>query len=234
MTLTEVLPAPAIAAPVTVAVIDRHRLFVRGLEVLLHDVSQGRVTVVAHSDDGARAEALVRAQRPRILIVDLELGPPGAIAAIAAARRQDPHLEVAVLAGDDHPAQATAALRAGAGAVLLRSAEPEALVAPLLALASGHAVVPAAVMAAVLDSSPSLPAEIRDQLSGADLHLWRLLAEGRETAEIAAVLFVSERTAKRMIAMLLRRLGVANRAQAAALAGQQGLLDVTALAGRRQ
>ena len=52
-----------------------------------------------------------------------------------------------------------------------------------------------------------------------------MVADGVETMQIAETLFVSERTAKRMVALLLRRLGVANRIQAAALAGQAGLLD---------
>jgi DNA-binding NarL/FixJ family response regulator len=52
-----------------------------------------------------------------------------------------------------------------------------------------------------------------------------MVADGLETVQIAERLYVSERTAKRLVASLLRRLKVANRIQAAALAGQTGLLD---------
>jgi len=52
-----------------------------------------------------------------------------------------------------------------------------------------------------------------------------LLATGMETGEIAERMVVSERTAKRMMAALLRKLVVANRISAAALAGKCGLLD---------
>jgi DNA-binding NarL/FixJ family response regulator len=52
-----------------------------------------------------------------------------------------------------------------------------------------------------------------------------MVADGLETVQIAERLYVSERTAKRMVASLLRRLQVTNRIQAAALAGQAGLLD---------
>jgi DNA-binding NarL/FixJ family response regulator len=57
------------------------------------------------------------------------------------------------------------------------------------------------------------------------MELWRMVADGLETTQIAERLYVSERTAKRLVASLLRRLKVANRIQAAALAGQTGLLD---------
>jgi DNA-binding NarL/FixJ family response regulator len=64
-----------------------------------------------------------------------------------------------------------------------------------------------------------------DTLVPAEVKLWRLLSAGMETADIAARMVVSERTAKRMVAALLHKLGVANRVAAAALAGQCGILD---------
>jgi DNA-binding NarL/FixJ family response regulator len=67
--------------------------------------------------------------------------------------------------------------------------------------------------------------ELLGSLSPEHTDLWRMVADGLETTQIAERLYVSERTAKRMVAFLLRRLGVANRIQAAALAGQAGLLD---------
>jgi two-component system, NarL family, nitrate/nitrite response regulator NarL len=63
------------------------------------------------------------------------------------------------------------------------------------------------------------------QLSGKERHLWTLIARGASTAQIAQALHVSERTVKRLTAGLLRTLGVANRTEAAALAGRSGLLD---------
>ncbi|MBW0116316.1 response regulator transcription factor, partial [Pseudonocardia abyssalis] len=64
-----------------------------------------------------------------------------------------------------------------------------------------------------------------ERLGPREVTLWRLLARGLETSEIAKPMLVSERTAKRMIASLLHRLGAANRIEAAALAGRYGLLD---------
>ena len=52
-----------------------------------------------------------------------------------------------------------------------------------------------------------------------------MLARSLETAEIAKPMLVSERTAKRMIAALLHKLGAANRIEVAAFAGRYGLLD---------
>ena len=69
------------------------------------------------------------------------------------------------------------------------------------------------------------PPGLLENLSAQDLQLWTLLATGMETGDIAQRMLVSERTAKRMVAALLHKLGVSNRIAAAALAGRYRLLD---------
>jgi DNA-binding NarL/FixJ family response regulator len=64
---------------------------------------------------------------------------------------------------------------------------------------------------------------IAGQLSADERRLWRLVAAGAPTVDIATTLHVSERTAKRLVAHLLRRLRVSTRVEAAALAGRSGL-----------
>jgi DNA-binding NarL/FixJ family response regulator len=117
--------------------------------------------------------------------------------------------------------------RAGAHGVLLKSTIPGDLVAPLLAAASGHCVLPGSVLVSLVGTAVARRPELLGSLTPEDRQLWRMVADGVETMQIAETLFVSERTAKRMVALLLRRLGVSNRIQAAALAGQAGLLDST-------
>jgi DNA-binding NarL/FixJ family response regulator len=62
-----------------------------------------------------------------------------------------------------------------------------------------------------------------ERLTSDDRRLWRLVAAGTSTVDIATTLHVSERTVKRLVAGLLRQLGVATRVEAAALAGRVGL-----------
>src|SRR5205823_1846805 len=126
---------------------------------------------------------------------------------------------------DDHVTSAVDALRAGADGFLLKSSEPDELVPPLIALASGVSVVPAPVMNALLDAKASSGETRLAGLGEEDIALLRLVAAGLESIEIAEQLHVSERTAKRLVAALLRRIEVANRVQAAAFAGRAGLLE---------
>jgi two-component system nitrate/nitrite response regulator NarL len=136
-----------------------------------------------------------------------------------------PATRVLALSGTEDMGLAAAALRAGATGFLGKSADPDVLVAPLLTIAAGVRVLPADLLDALLAAGDRAGDGLLERLDRRDLQLWALLARGLETAEIAKPMLVSERTAKRMIAALLHKLGAANRIEAAALAGRYGLLD---------
>lgn len=193
---------------VRVLVVDRQPGFRRGLEEALHAATGGDVRVVAGTDRPETAAALVRRHQPDVALVDLELAPPGPLAALSEMRRAQPQL--AVLALTRYTAAhrcAVELLRAGAAGVLLRTRSPAGLVPSLL------------TAGAAANQAPG------PQLTPKERHLWMLIAAGGSTVQIARTLHVSERTVKRLTANLLRVLGVANRTEAAALAGRTGLLD---------
>jgi DNA-binding NarL/FixJ family response regulator len=218
---------------VAVVIIDRDLLFSRGLELLLERVSGGAVRVVGHTSDGCGAVELVRRQRPAVAIVGLSLPAPGPLPVIRNVKRLYPSVRVIAMSGpgagagggDADTNGAVAALRAGADGLFDTTASPETLLAPLRAMAAGMSVVPPAVMAALVDAPARRDRERVGCLSADDRRLWRLVADGLDTGEIARTLMVSERTAKRRVSSLLLRLRVGSRVQAAALAGRCGLLD---------
>lgn len=210
----------------TVVLVDDHQLFSRGLELLLNTDPESRVRVLARTEEASRALELVRHHRPKVAIIDLVMPPPGGLAAVEEVKRHYPEVRVLALSGNDDVTSALDALRAGADGFLLKSSEPDELVPPLIALASGVSVVPAPVMNALLDAKASSGETRLAGLCDEDIALLRLVAAGLESIEIADTLHVSERTAKRMVAALLRRIEVANRVQAAAIAGRAGLLEV--------
>ena len=235
MTLTAPLPLREGAmTDVTVVIIDRDLLFSRGLELLLERVSAGAVRVVGHTSSGCDAVEVVRRQRPDVAIVGLSLPGSGPLPVIRDLKRVYPWVRVIAMGGpgegtgdggSSDTSGAVAALRAGADGLIDTSAPPEALVAPLRATAAGMAVVPPAVMAALVDAPARRDRERLHGLSDEERKLWRLVADGLDTADISRALLVSERTAKRRVSCLLNKLRVTSRLQAAALAGRCGLLD---------
>lgn len=140
-------------------------------------------------------------------------------------KARHPRTRILALSGTDDSALAEEALRAGADGFLPKTARPEALAGPLWTIAEGLRVIDGSLLETLLGNTRRPPAELVERLNAQDLTLWRLLACGMETADIAERMMVSERTAKRMVAALLNKLGVTNRIAAAALAGRFGVLD---------
>ncbi|TQM09160.1 DNA-binding NarL/FixJ family response regulator [Pseudonocardia kunmingensis] len=199
---------------VRVVVVDRQPLFRRQLEESLPAVTDGGVRVVAGTDLAANAALLVRRHQPDVVLLDLELAAPGALAALTAVRRVQPRLPVlALVRSHAEHRPLVEALAAGASGVLLKTRAPAELAPSLLAASAGVAPAPRSACPALTD---------------AEQHLWALIAGGASTSQIARELHVSERTVKRLTARLLRTLGAANRTEAAALAGRAGMLDGSA------
>lgn len=206
------------------ALVDDGGPFGRDVEQLLDEASAGAVIVVGRTEDHRAAVDLVRRRRPHVVLLDLALGPAG-VTALRDLHRSTPVTRIVAVADEADVTLVSSTFRAGAHGLLLKSTTPEDLVAPVLAAASGHCVFPAALLPSLVGTTVTRRPELLETLTPEDRQLWRMVADGVETMQIAETLFVSERTAKRMVALLLRRLGVANRIQAAALAGQAGLLD---------
>jgi two-component system, NarL family, nitrate/nitrite response regulator NarL len=209
---------------VDLIVVDDHPLFTRGLALLLPQVSDGSVRVVGTTDDASAAAALAHRTHADVAIVDVQMPPPGGSRAIAAVRRAQPLVRVVAISGLADAHAATEALRAGAVGFLPKSADPEALVRPLLSVLDGWSVLPEELLREILDRTvPASGEGIAGRLTADERRLWRLVAAGAGTVDIALTMHVSERTAKRLVAQLLRRLQVSSRVEAAALAGRVGL-----------
>jgi len=211
--------------PIVVVIVDDHSLFSRGLELLLSAASEGRIKVAGRTESADEALGLVRRHRPQVALVDLAMPPPGGLGAIREIAHHYPEVRILALSGTDDRDLALEALAAGAHGFIPKSSDPDVLVPPLLSLGGGLSVLPTSLLESLVSLRATRRPGVMAKLDDEEVSLWRLVARGLESLEIAERTFVSERTAKRMVASLLRKLGVANRVEAALLAGRVGLLD---------
>lgn len=193
--------------PFVVVIVDDHELFAQGLALLLDRQWGELFTVGGQTTYVEEAADLVARCAADVAIIDLSMPPLGGIAAIRHIKARHPTTRIVALSGTGNLELAEEALRAGADGFLPKTARPEALAGPLWTVAEGLRVIDGALLDALLAKSREPRSALLDNLSTQELQLWRLVATGMETGDIAHRMMVSERTTKRMVAALLHKLG---------------------------
>jgi DNA-binding NarL/FixJ family response regulator len=214
------------AEPIRVIVVDDHDLLRKGLRDLL---TEHGLRVVGEAGDGEDAVRLVAHAAPDVVVMDLNMPRMSGVEATRRLAEVAPNTRVLVLtvsADDDTVAQA---IEAGATGYLLKDASGEDIAAGVRAAADGEALISPSIASRLLERLRPSAEEGGRQASGAELtdrevEVLRLLAAGRENADIAQELFISPRTVKNHISNILAKLHLDNRIQAAVYAVRKGLV----------
>jgi DNA-binding NarL/FixJ family response regulator len=226
--------APADGAPadrpIRVVVSDDHPVVRQGLRSFLE--AQG-FDVVGEAGDGEAAVRLVRDTRPDVLLTDLVMPGVDGIEAIQRLRAEGPPVGILVLTNFSGAEQVIPAIQAGADGYMLKDAGPAALEDAIRAVHRGEPMLApeaaAVVMARVAGEPPDAPARPDhpdlDRLTAREREVLAGLGRGLSNRQLAAELFVSEKTIKTHVSSLLAKLRVADRTQAALFAVRVGVAD---------
>jgi DNA-binding NarL/FixJ family response regulator len=214
-----------VSRPIRVLIADDHPLFRGGLRSLLESVDD--LEVCGEATDGEDAVELARSSSPDVVVMDLNM--PG-LGGIEATRRivettDDVHVLVMTMHEDDEAV--FAALRAGARGYVLKGALQDETLRAIRAVANGEAILGPTIAARLQGylTSPQTadPADAFPQLTERELEVLELLAERRSNAEIAAKLFLSQKTVRNYVSGILAKLQVADRAEARLAARAAGI-----------
>jgi two-component system response regulator NreC len=209
--------------PITVVLADDHEMVRSGLRMLLH--ADARFRVLDEAGDVSGTLEAVAAERPQVLVLDLNMGGESSLEAIPQLRSEAPSTQIVVLTMQEDPAFARAALRAGAlGYVLKDAADDELLTAVALA-ADGRTYLNPELGARLAGAQHDGDgASDPDNLSPRELEVLGLIALGHTNAEIAEALVLSVRTVETHRAHIHQKVPVASRAELVAYARDRGLL----------
>ncbi|MBW5484977.1 response regulator [Streptomyces bambusae] len=197
------------------------------------------VDVVAEAGDGREAVELVLRHRPHVAVLDIRMPRLGGIEALAEIRRTAPGTGVVMLTTFGEDDYILRALGGGAAGFLVKSGEPEELIAGVHAVADGAAYlspkVAARVVAHLAAGATGPGAGRRDAararaeaLTPRERDVLALLGGGLSNARIARRLHLAEGTVKAHVSSILARLGVENRAAAAVVAHEAGIVPAGA------
>jgi NarL family two-component system response regulator LiaR len=211
-------------APVRAVVVDDHDLFRTGLRGLLED--QG-IAVVGEAADGAEGVRLALHAKPDVVVMDLNMPVMNGIEATRRLIAEQPDAKVLVLTINEDDESAFDAIAAGAVGFLVKDASITEIADGVRAAAEGRSHLSPRVAGGLvkrLRDTQRTAADGEVDLSERELEVLRLLAEGKDNAEIAAELVVSVGTVKTHVSSVLSKLGLENRIQAAVYAARRGLV----------
>ncbi len=208
-----------------VMLVDDHDLFRTGLRNLLEE--QG-VQIVAEASDGSSALSLVRELAPDVVVMDLNMPGMNGIEATREIVRAAPLTRVVVLTISDQDGDVMDAILAGACGYLLKDSSIQDLMQGIRAAAVGEALISPHIASKVLQRirASGIEAEsgVGPELSDRENEVLRLIANGKDNAEIAQELHISPKTVKNHISNILMKLQIENRIQAAVYAVRSGIV----------
>jgi DNA-binding NarL/FixJ family response regulator len=216
-----------VAAEIRIVLVDDHAMFRSGLRELL---DRHGLDVVGEASDATSAIEVVADAAPDVVLMDV--GMPGAsgIEATMRIRAAAPTARVIMLTVSADERDVEESICAGACGYVLKDAQVEQILGAIRSAAAGESHLSPRIAANILErvrADPgrrALPGEARAELTERESEVLRLMAGGKENAQIAEELFISAQTVKNHVSNILAKLEVENRVQAAVQAVQRRLV----------
>jgi DNA-binding NarL/FixJ family response regulator len=200
---------------------DDHTLFRDGVREMLQTVAE--VEVVGAVSTGQDALVLAEQMQPDVLLLDVEMPGPGAVAVIRQLRRRCPQTRVIVLTMHDDSAMVRELLECGASAYLSKTSLRVELVAAVQSVLEPRDVVLLAVSRRTLAGLEHSPPS-NGLLTTRELGVLRLTAQALSNGQIGSRLNITQATVKRHLTNIYAKLGAVSRVDAIRKATAAGLL----------
>jgi DNA-binding NarL/FixJ family response regulator len=210
-----------------VLLVDDHDLFRTGLRNLLE---ANGIDVAGEASTGVEAVQSVAELAPDVVVMDLNMPGMTGVEATRQIAQAAPLTRVVVLTISDEEEDVLDAIVAGACGYLLKDASIQDLIRGIHAASVGESLISPHIASKVLQRLRATTADsagattIRTELSEREIEVLKLIANGKDNAEIARELVISPKTVKNHISNILMKLQIENRIQAAVYAVRSGIV----------
>ena len=203
---------------IRVLVVDDHEVVRRGLHAFLD--GEPDLEVVADASGGEEALDLCErldseGRAPDVVLMDLQMSPMDGIETTRRIRDRYPGVEVVALTSFAEKERVRAALESGASGYLLKDSEAAEVAAAVRSAHRGEIQLDPAVTRPLITELSSGGNDITSLLTSRELEVLRLVGAGRANKEIAATLYLSEKTVRNTLTRVYAKLGLRSRTQLA-------------------
>ncbi|NLJ39600.1 MAG: response regulator transcription factor [Candidatus Atribacteria bacterium] len=210
-----------------IVLVDDHEVVRLGIKALLE--RHPHFEVVGEASTAKEAIETVERLLPDVVLMDIRLPGASGIEATEEITNSFPEIKVIMLTSYAEDDMLFSAIRAGASGYVLKQIGAEDLIKAIDAVGRGEALLDPAVTQRVFQevrrAVKEEEASAFANLSTQEKHVLLLVSEGRTNREIAKSLFLGEGTVRNYVSSILSKLGVSNRAEAAAYAVEHSLRD---------
>ncbi len=210
-------------------VVDDVPLFRSGLTAALKGAGY---TVVGEAPDGESAVAFAETEQPDIVLLDLLMPGMSGIDVLEKIAAVAPNAAVVLLTGSESDEDMVAAIRGGARGYILKDMPFDQLVESINNIADGGAAISPGMAGKLFDVTrqllrhQELVGARKPSLTGREIEVLGLVADGRTSRQIGDILFISENTVKNHIRNVLDKLGMHSRNEAVLYAVRENLITL--------
>jgi two-component system nitrate/nitrite response regulator NarL len=206
--------------PTRILLADDHPLLLEGVRQVLEE--DGRFAVVAEARNGAEVVSLLDHCDAEVALIDVRMPGMDGFECLDRIRAAHPRVKVVLCSMQSDPVQIQAAFRRGACGYVVKSVDPRDLAAAIRQAIDGTAFH-ALGLPALEDETSGRALGLSDR----ELEIMKAVARGLSNRAIAQELWITEQTVKFHLTNIFKKLGLANRTEAAGWALSKGLQEPT-------
>lgn len=203
---------------IRVVIADDHPVVCRGLAAIIK--TEPDMEVVGQASNGQQAVDLFRQHQPDVTLMDLRMPVMSGVEAIRAIRKDHPHSGFIVLTTYQGDEDIHRAIKAGAQGYLLKGMSDTELIEAIRSVHAGLRYLPKPVLQTLMNRPP------KSDLSQREHEILNLIVKGMSNRRIGEELGLTEATVKWYVNIILGRLNVSDRTQAAVAALHRGIVEL--------
>ncbi len=210
---------------IKVLLVDDHAIMRDGISALLN--LQDDIEIVGEASEGKEAIDKARELVPDVVIMDISMPEMDGLEATRRIKKKNPSVKVLVLTQHDNREYILSTIKSGSDGYLPKRALGSELVAAIRAINQGHSFLyPTAAGILLEDYRRQVEKEPYDRLTEREREVFRLIADGHTSREIADLLFISLKTIHNHRAKIMEKLNIHNKSELIKFAILKGLITI--------